>query len=437
MTALQQTIRDNILYAYGYVQGRSFSLPRSFSGLYGQLISKVTSFVALPLPLLSFLALPFFGGSPATVNLVIFYLTWSALVASHGPLTVEVGGTLLVRLFCFLLPALGFLAFDCVLPNLSKGIKARGEKQLPLRLSRNKLVEIAGVAAFNVLLSVAIQGGLELLSTEVLHVRSLLKVTSLVPLPWTILKDVAKGIAMRAVLRYSAHRYLLHTYNTPLKTWHRQWQHSIELPFSLLAAYDHPVNYLLSQWLPVFLPAYVFRFHVLTWHILLAVASLEELFVYSGYAVLPSSIVLAGMARRTDAHFVAVQDGKYVGNFGHLGLLDFVCGTTCKDEVDVVDDLQSEATKHRFQEHAEDAVQAAMSGLEGKQKGSDPGATQKSEVYEHQDEELEDDAGDTSPSADYEPDGGAYAETGADEKADDHPPQQGQRRSGRQRAQKA
>jgi hypothetical protein len=362
-----QALRDNALYAYGYLQGRFFSLPRSPAELYGRLVSKATSFISLPLPLLSFLALPFFGGSPATVNFVIFYLTWAAFVASHDQQTVEIGGTLFVRVLCFLLPALSFLAFDCALPRLSRRVKARGERQLPSILSRNKLLEVVGVAVFNVLLSVALQAALEFLATQILHLRSLLKVTAAIPLPWTILKDLAKGLVIRGFLRYSIHRYLLHTYDTPFKVWHIRWQHSIRLPFSLVSAYDHPANHIISQWLPTFAPAYLFRYHVLTWHLLLAITSLEDLFVNSGYAVLPSSIVIPGMARRTDAHFDAVRSRKKVGNFGSLGILDFAFGTTCQDEADVVDDMQSEAAKHRFQERVDDAVKLALAGLKGDQ----------------------------------------------------------------------
>ncbi|KAK5120976.1 hypothetical protein LTR85_005760 [Meristemomyces frigidus] len=430
------TLRQNLSFAYGYAQGRFSSLPYTPSELYGQLISKVTSFVALPVPLLSFLALPFFGGSSATVNLVVFYLTWSALVASHEPSTIELGGTLLVRLVCFLLPALGFLAFDCALPSVAKGVKAQGERQLPLQLGRNKLLEIVGVAVFNVLLSVAVQAGLEYIATQVLYMRSILKVTSIVPLPWTVLKDVAKGLVVRGMLRYAAHRYLLHTYRTPLRTLHRRWQHSVRLPFSLVAAYDHPLDYLVSEWLPVFFPAYLFRFHVLTWHVLLAIVSLEELFVYSGYAVLPSSIVLAGMARRTDAHFESTTKGSQVGNFGHLGLLDLVCGTTCKGEVDVVDDMQSEAGKHHVQQRVEEAVQAAMTELEGREGGRDPVSSPDNTSVDHTDRDL-DDAQATRATADHELDAGADAEVGADENADDSPPQQTQRKSGRRKARKA
>jgi len=73
------------------------------------------------------------------------------------------------------------------------------------------------------------------------------------------------------------------------------------------------------------------------------------------------------MARRTDAHFETVHAGTEPGNFGALGLLDFVCGTTCKHEVDVVDDVQSEAIKHHVRERAEDAVRGALDGVRGKE----------------------------------------------------------------------
>jgi len=334
-------------------------------------MSKATSLVTLPLPFLSILALPVFGGKSTSLSLVFVYLTWSSLVFAHDPLSLEIYGTLAARILFFLLPAFAFLAFDCGTPSLSKNVKAYGEKNLPSRLGNGRLLKIASIGVANVLLSVALQAVLEMLFTDVFHLRSILKVTSFVPLPWSIAKDVVKGLALRGVLHYYIHRYLLHTYETPLKTWHLKWQHSVQLPFSLAAAYDHPVCHLLVNWLPDFLPAYLFRFHVLTWHIFVAVTSLETLFIYSGYAVLPSSIVLAGMARRTDAHFVTAAAKREPCNFGHWGILDLLMGTNCKDTASVVDDLQDEAHKHRFEERAQKAARGALDGLNEDQDDSD------------------------------------------------------------------
>ncbi|KAK3720381.1 hypothetical protein LTR37_003792 [Vermiconidia calcicola] len=368
MASIQQLIRDNAVYASGYLKGRSFTVPTSFSELYAFTTSKLTSLVSVPLPFLSFLALPFFSGTSTTISLVFFYLTWSAFVLSHNQLTVELEGTLAVRLLCFVLPALGFLGFDCALPSLSKGIKDRGSVQSPLLLGRRKLLEVIGISLLNVGLGIALQAIFELGFTEILHLRSILKVTTIVPLPWTIFKDVAKGFVIRGVLVYTINRFLMHTYESPLKTWHLRWQHSISLPFSLVAAYDHPVNHLLSNWLPTFLPAYLFRFHVLTWHLFVALCSLEDLFLFSGYAVLPSTIVLAGMARRTDEHFAVVSEEKAAGNFGRFGVLDVICGTTCQNEDDAMDDMQLEAEKHHIQERAQGGVNGAIAGLKGQAK---------------------------------------------------------------------
>lgn len=126
---------------------------------------------------------------------------------------------------------------------------------------------VVSVCLFNVLLAVALQGFLEILCTKVLHVRSLIKVTKAsVPFPWTIAKDLFQGFVVRGVVHYAVHRYLLHKYDSVLKTWHLEWQHGV-FPFSLVAAYDHPAPYLLSTFVPTFLPAYLFRWHVLTWFI--------------------------------------------------------------------------------------------------------------------------------------------------------------------------
>nr|OQO21997.1 hypothetical protein B0A51_12349 [Rachicladosporium sp. CCFEE 5018] len=365
MAAIVQSLRDNAMYFNGYMQGRSYGFPTSLSQVYGSLMSKVTSFISLPLPLLSFLALPVFGGTSTSVNLLLFWMTWSSLILTHDPLNVEAYGTLAVRLLFFLLPALASLGFDAAVPSASKGIKAYGDKHLPSSLGRERMLKIAGVATLNVLLAIALQAALEVLTTDFLHARSILKVTSMVPLPWNIAKDLLKAIAVRGVVHYLVHRYLLHTYDSPLKTWHLQWQHSVRLPFSVVAAYDHPVCYLLAVWVPAFLPAYLFRFHVLTWHIFVALISLEDLLINSGYAVLPSSIILAGMARRTDAHFVTAKQGD-VCNFGHTGLLDLVFGSTCKDTTTLVRDLEEENEVHHLGERARKGAHGAIRGIKGR-----------------------------------------------------------------------
>lgn len=95
--------------------------------------------------------------------------------------------------------------------------------------------------------------------------------------------------------------------------------------------------YLLHVFLPTYLPALLFRFHVLTYHIYLALVSIEETFAYSGYNVLPSGFILGGIARRQESHLM--DGGK--GNYGCWGLCDFVAGTNVGEGL--VEDVRDEA----------------------------------------------------------------------------------------------
>ncbi|PPJ61295.1 hypothetical protein CBER1_05094 [Cercospora berteroae] len=268
-----QAVRDKLVYGSGYLSGRSAGWPTGFWELYGTIMSKVTGMLTLPLPLVSFVAIPLYGGSSTTVSLGFFYLTWISLI------------------------------------------------------------------------------------------WSLLQVSKAVPLPWTLLMDVLKGFAVRGAVHYAIHRYVLHEWQSVLQKWHLEYQHCTEITFSMLAAYDHPAAYLLRGFLPTFLPAVIFRWHVLTWHLFLSLVSLEEFFIFSGYTALPSTIITGGMARRNEAHFASVGDGYGIGNYGRLGLLDLCFGTSCPDEDDVIDDIQEEAEKHNVQDRVTNAVDSGMSKL--------------------------------------------------------------------------
>ena len=157
----------------------------------------------LSIPALSFLIIPTFSSYSTSLNLLFFYLTWSTLILSNSPLKVEIFGTLAIRVLFYILPSLVFLAFDSAVPKVAAGIKEYGEDALPLseepRGKKGRWWKIALVSIGNVLFAVALQGGIELLVTEVLHVRSALKITTSIPLPWRIAFDLVKGLLVREV----------------------------------------------------------------------------------------------------------------------------------------------------------------------------------------------------------------------------------------------
>lgn len=155
------------------------------------------------LPALSFLFIPAFSSYSTSLNLLFFYLTWSTLVLSHPPLRVEIIGTLAVRIIFYVAPSLFFFGFDALFPGAAEGLKAMGDTGLPLkRAKRSRMKETAKVAAWsltNVLISVLLQAIVELLFTKVLIIRSALKVTTSLPMPWGIAKDLLKAFILREV----------------------------------------------------------------------------------------------------------------------------------------------------------------------------------------------------------------------------------------------
>ena len=79
---------------------------------------------------------------------------------------------------------------------------------------------------------------------------------------------------------------------------------------------------------------------------------------------MPSQILLAGMAKRTDSHYAT--GGK--GNYGNWGVLDWVCGTGCPGDADVVDDVQDEVDRRDVKQRASNMIGHAGEKL---RKGSD------------------------------------------------------------------
>ncbi|KAF2473788.1 uncharacterized protein BDR25DRAFT_323503 [Lindgomyces ingoldianus] len=322
----------------------------------------------ITLPIASLFAIPMLSSWSTSLNLVFFSLTWTTIAITYSPLQLEFFAPLFLRTFLYLLPSGLFLLFDLLLPSLAVELKAQGEIGLPARQKggARKVRRVVGWACFNSILAVAVQAGVEWLVTDVLRMRSLLLIKGSawtlnhLPNPWTLFKHSVLGLVLRNTLQYYIHLYILHSPSGGIFAhWHQTWHHSIQLPYSFVAAYDHPACYLLYRFIPLYLPAVAFRFHIMTYLLLLALFSLEEVFTYSGYNVLPSTIMLRGMARRTDAHMMS--QGK--GNYGPIGVLDWAHGTTLG--ADVMDDMRDEMEKHNVQERTGRAIDQAGDATNG------------------------------------------------------------------------
>ncbi|KAM5445492.1 hypothetical protein MaudCBS49596_007476 [Microsporum audouinii] len=296
----------------------------------------------LSIPVLSFLLIPSMSSYGTSLNLIFFYLTWTTLVLSHGPLKVELVGTTAVRLIFYFIPSVLFFLFDILIPSASVVLKVYGKDGLPQGKKKkygSSELKVAAWSICNLLLGIAVQGLVEFFLTRVLGVKSRLRVTTKLPLPWDIVKGVGRALILREILQYIVHRYALHSW-TPFQRLHNDWYHSTHTPYPLTAHYDHPVTYLLLRFLPTFLPAAAFRSHLLTYMLYLSIVSLEETFAYSGYKPMPTSFFIGGIARRVDLH---LSHGGH-GNYAPWGIMDWMFGTLIGDELED-EPLESDAQR--------------------------------------------------------------------------------------------
>lgn len=355
----------------------------------------------LSAPLLSYVLFPVLGTSWTTsINLLFFSILWATIVWSYSPLTVEFFSSLAIRVAFFLAPSASFFFFDTSMPSVAQSMKAHGPDALPVKAagthgdgSRTKskshstptrLTNIVALSVFNTLLGVALQSLIEAVLTEVLHLRSGLRMSATLPAPWSLLKDLTLAFLIRGTLGYYTHRFMLHSsrYSPTLTRLHRQYAHSLKTPFPFSAAYDHPACYLMQRWLPMYLPALFFRFHLVTYLLFTALVGMEEALVYSGYSVLPSTILLAGMARRQEKH--VMSGGR--GNYAPYGILDFVHGTTLGD-ADVIDDLRQEVGKRDVKGKANRVIESARGRMSPGR--DDDQAEEGEEEYQDEQEDME------------------------------------------------
>lgn len=327
------------------------------------------------LPFLSLVLIPTTGSWSTTVNFFFFYLTWYTLILSHPPLRVELIGSLAVRVVFYVLPSAVFFAFDFLFPTAAVSAKAQGTFGLPLKgASRARTLQyfrIVGWSLANVLLAALAQLTIEFLLTKVLLFRSALRVSTTLPTPFAIIVDVVRGYLVREVLTYIIHRYALHGSKSFLAKAHQSWYHDIDAPFPLCASYDHPAAYLLHTFLPIYLPAFLFRFHLLTYLLFLTLISLEETFAYSGYSTVPTNFILGGIARRTDDH--VLHGGE--GNYGRLGLVDWAMNTTLGGSL--IDDVGDEAEKHDVERRAKRAGRRGIADAKSRANGVVSRATRR------------------------------------------------------------
>ncbi|KAG5921954.1 hypothetical protein E4U42_005643 [Claviceps africana] len=304
--------------------------------------------VLLSIPILSYVFFPTKGASVSTsVNLISIYMTWASLIFSHHPLEIHLSGLLVLRVIFWLIPSIVFLLLDMAVPSLADGFKHAGRSSLPPRSIR-KLGKLLGLAALNLLLWMAAEAVIAMAYTLVFK-KHIFKMSTTLPLPWTVTKHCTFILVSREVLHYHLHRRVLHGQSGLAKR-HAAYAHATAgAPYSLQVFTDHPFALFFHRFLPVFLPSVLIRTHMLTYFLVTIITTVEETLTMSGYTVIPG-VVLSGITARTAIHYA----GRGSSNYGAVGVLDWLHGTS--KGRDVLDNVKKEAHKRNAQEKSAEGV---------------------------------------------------------------------------------
>lgn len=160
------------------------------------------------------LGLLFNNYTVGSLNLFFFWMTWTTLILSHPPLRVQIFTVLFTRILFFFIPALIFTCFDWVLPKLAgkhEFVQSKGAKTFKVPIGRGKTKELRFsninkdtvfaimMTLLNFLLGVAVQAGIEYIATDIFKKDRPLKVTSTLPMPWSMGKSIFYAMLLREV----------------------------------------------------------------------------------------------------------------------------------------------------------------------------------------------------------------------------------------------
>jgi len=275
--------------------------------------------------LMGYFGLPALFGSTyfaSSLNVLFFYMTWMTLVMSHPPLGIELLGSLVVRIIFYWMPTLLFILLELGMPGTSGDLKTRRGK----RITADVLLSVGLITVMNQVIATGIQGLVYTLFTYIFTPKyPLFNIATTLPMPWNIVKHTLMVLSLREILTYSIHRFLLHDskHFPRLSRFHTVNHRYADSPcFSLKAHYAHPLDYVLLQVIPFYLPAYLFRIHLLTFFFILAIVSLESAIIYSGYEIFWG--LLGGAVRRIDRHHSPDGESR---DFGIWGIIDWSAGT--------------------------------------------------------------------------------------------------------------
>lgn len=235
---------------------------------------------------------------------------WEELLLHYSPMSLELYGTLVMQLIFFW----GISAVYIILPYVSPAFSARhklqnqGKQPKPSELWDCFLIVIRNQSISTLLHVGMLKLGI-FLGRPPSH-----RFDTVLPSSSEIIRDLAVGCILREIMFYYTHRVFHHPTLYPLI--HKR-HHRFTAPVALAAQYASVTEHIFANILPISLPLMFTHSHIVTFWIFLALELVETTTVHSGYDFFARS------AQRHDLHHE-----KFVVNFGTIGLLDWIHGTS-------------------------------------------------------------------------------------------------------------
>ncbi|KAG6831253.1 hypothetical protein H0H92_011763 [Tricholoma furcatifolium] len=238
---------------------------------------------------------------------------WEHISLSYTPLTIEFYGTAVLQLVFFWGISAIYVALPYILPAFSARHKLQKQEKQP---TVPELWDCFTVVSRNQTISTLFHIGMLKLDAH-LGRPPAYRFDAALPGAMEIIRDLAFGILLREILFYYTHRLFHHPALYP--SVHKP-HHRFTAPVALAAQYATVTEHIFANILPISIPLMIMHSHIVTFWLFLALELVETTTVHSGYDF------FAGSARRHDSHHE-----KFMVNFGTVGLLDWVHGTSKLD----------------------------------------------------------------------------------------------------------